>query len=274
MAHLQSTVALNAAETQKAVERTALGKPNMPTSRVFVSGMLAGAFIAFGALFFCLVTSDAQLPFAVSRVLGGMCFCLGLVLVVCCGAELFTGNIMMMGAVGTGRLSWGTILKNWALVWLGNLAGSLVAVALVYFADVAAMNGGAVGEAMVSVASGKAVFDVPVLFFRGVLCNVFVCLAVRIAFSSRAIADKVVGVILPVTAFVACGFEHCIANMFFLPMGLLQNMAGVGALGAVDPAAIALNLVVVTLGNIAGGALVAVAYWFLLGTRREHREQG
>ncbi|MEE0844677.1 MAG: formate/nitrite transporter family protein [Eggerthellaceae bacterium] len=269
MPHPQSTVALNAAETQKAIERTALGKPSMPPSRVFVSGMLAGAFIAFGALFFCLVSSDTQLPFAASRVLGGVCFCLGLVLVVCCGAELFTGNIMMMGAVGTGKLTWGPILKNWVLVWFGNFAGALVAVALVFFADIAAMNGGAVGEAMVSIAAGKAVFDGPMLFFKGVLCNIFVCLAVRIGFSSRAIVDKVVGVLLPITAFVACGFEHCIANMFFLSMGLLQNAVGVGAAGAVGPAAAAFNLAVVTLGNIVGGGIVAVVYWFLLGTRSE-----
>ena len=216
MSDSSSPVALNAAETQKAIERVALGKTTMPPARVLVSAMLAGAYIAFGALFFCLVTSDAGLSFAVSRVLGGVSFCLGLVLVVCCGSELFTGNIMMMGALGTGTISWGHILKNWSLVWLGNFAGALVAVALVFFANIGAMNGGAVAETMVSVAAGKAVFDAPVLFFKGVLCNIFVCLAVRIGFSSRAIVDKVVGVLLPITAFVACGFEHCVANKFFL----------------------------------------------------------
>ena len=271
MSDSTSTVALNAAETQKAIERVAQGKTKMPPARVLVSAMLAGAYIAFGALFFCLVTSDASLPFAVSRVLGGVSFCLGLVLVVCCGSELFTGNIMMMGALGTGTVSWGHILKNWSLVWLGNFAGALVAVALVFFANIGAMNGGLVADAMVSVAAGKAVFDTPVLFFKGVLCNIFVCLAVRIGFSSRAIVDKVVGVLLPITAFVACGFEHCVANMFFLFMGLVQNLAGVGAAGAVDPAGIAFNLVVVTLGNIVGGVIVAGVYWFLLGTRREER---
>lgn len=272
MSDSTSPVALNAAETQKAVERVAAGKALMPPARVFVSGMLAGAFIAFGALFFCLVTSDAALPFAAARVLGGVSFCLGLVLVVCCGSELFTGNVMMMGALGTGTVSWGAILKNWSLVWLGNFAGALVAVALIYFAGIGAMNGGAVGETMVSVAAGKAVFDAPMLFFKGILCNVFVCLAVRIGFSSRAIVDKVVGVLLPITAFVACGFEHCIANMFFLFMGLAQNLSGVGSAGAVDPAGIAFNLAVVTLGNIVGGIVVAGTYWFLLGTRREKRQ--
>lgn len=269
MADPRSTVALNAAETQKAIERVAQGKDRMEPARVLVSAMLAGAYIAFGALFFCLVTSDAGLSFAASRVLGGASFCLGLMLVVCCGAELFTGNVMMMGALGAGTVSWGAILRNWALVWLGNFAGALAAVAVIYFAHIGSMNGGAVAETMVSIAAGKATFDAPVLFFKGVLCNVFVCLAVRIGFSSRAIVDKVVGVLLPITAFVACGFEHCVANMFFLFMGLAQNLSGVGAACAVDPAGIAFNLIVVTLGNIVGGAIVAVAYWFLLGTRRE-----
>lgn len=268
-----SPVALNAAETQKAIEKVARGKTRMEPSRVLVSAMLAGAYIAFGALFFCLVISDASLPFAVSRVLGGVSFCLGLVLVVCCGSELFTGNIMVMGAVGAGAISWRSIFKNWSLVWLGNLVGALVAVALVYFADIGAMNGGAVAETMVSVAAGKAVFDAPVLFFKGILCNIFVCLAVRIGFSSRAIVDKVIGVLLPITAFVACGFEHCIANMFFLGMGILQNLTGVGAAGAVDPAGAVFNLVVVTLGNVVGGIMVAGVYWFLLGTRREKHPQ-
>lgn len=271
MADSSSTVALNAAETQKAIERVAAGKARVKPAHVLVSGMLAGAFIAFGALFFCLVASDASLPFAISRVLGGVCFCLGLVLVVCCGSELFTGNIMMLGAIGAGTVSWRSMLKNWLLVWLGNFAGALVAVVLIYFAGIASMNGGAIGETMVSIASGKAIFDIPTLFFKGVLCNIFVCLAVRIGFSSRAIVDKVVGVLLPITAFVACGFEHCVANMFFLFMGLFLNLSGVGAAGSIDPAGIAVNLVAVTLGNIAGGMLVAGAYWFLLGTRRDRR---
>ena len=137
MSDSSSPVALNAAETQKAIERVALGKTTMPPARVLVSAMLAGAYIAFGALFFCLVTSDASLPFAVSR---GVSFCLGLVLVVCCGSELFTGNIMMMGALGTGTVSWGHIAKNWSLVWLGNFAGALIAVALVFFANIGAMK--------------------------------------------------------------------------------------------------------------------------------------
>lgn len=271
MADANSPAALSPAETQAAVESAAIGKTYSPVLRLFASAMLAGAFIAFGALFFCLVASDAQLPFAASRVLGGACFCLGLVLVICCGAELFTGNMMMVGAFGAGAISWRDVLKNWGLVWLGNLAGALVAVALVFFAQVAAMNDGAVGEAMVSVAAGKAVFDAPALFFKGVLCNIFVCLAVRIGFSARSIADKVVGVLLPIAAFVACGFEHCVANMFFLPMGLLQNLCGAGAPGAVDPLAVLLNLAVVTLGNIVGGVIVGGAYWFLFGSRRADR---
>lgn len=268
MADSHSPVALSPAETQAAVEAAAVGKTYSPVPRLFASAVLAGAFIAFGALFFCLVSSDAQIPFLATRLLGGVCFCLGLVLVVCCGAELFTGNMMMVGAFGAGSISWHAVLKNWGLVWLGNLAGALFALVLATLANVASLNGGAVAEAMVSIASGKATFDVVGLFFKGVLCNIFVCLAVRIGFSARTITDKVVGVLLPITAFVACGFEHCVANMFFLPMGLLQNLLGAGVAGAVDPLGVLANIVVVTLGNIVGGVLVGGVYWYLFGNRR------
>ena len=271
MADDRSPVALSPAQTQAAVEAAAVGKTLSPLPRLFVSAVLAGAFISFGALFFCLVSSDASLPLAAVRVLGGCCFCLGLVLVICCGAELFTGNMMMVGAFGAGAVSWRAVLKNWALVWAGNLVGALAVVALALLSQTPAMGSGALGEAMVSVAAGKATLDVCALFFKGVLCNVFVCLAVRIGFAGRSIADKVVGVLLPICAFVACGFEHCVANMFFLPAGLALNVLGVGAAGAVPAAGVLLNIAVVTLGNIAGGVLVGVAYWYLFGQRRAPR---
>ena len=156
-----------------------------------------------------------------------------------------------------------SLFGNWLLVWLGNLAGALVALALVHFANVAAMNGGAVGEAFVSVAAGKVAPDWTTLFFKGVMCNILVCLAVWIGFSARTVADKVLGILLPISAFVACGFEHCVANMFFLPMGLLLNSMGVGAPDAVTLAGIATNLSAATLGNVAGGVAVGMAYWFV-----------
>jgi len=166
----------------------------------------------------------------VQRTVGGLCFCLGLVLVLCCGAELFTGNILMVCARASKKISGAALARSWALVWLGNLAGSLVAVALVFFANVQGMNGGEVGEAFVSVAAGKVALDPLTLFVKAVMCNILVCLAVWIGLSAKTVADKVLGILLPISAFVACGFEHCVANMFFLPMGLLLNtVAGIGA---------------------------------------------
>ena len=260
--------ALSPAETELKAEKLAEAKSVMPPSKCFVSSMLAGAFIAFGAMYFCLLLGDPSMPFAVQRLVGGVCFCLGLVLVLCCGAELFTGNILMVCAKASGSIGWGALLKNWALVWAGNFAGALVAVALVYLANVAAMNGGAVGEAFVSVAAGKVTPAWTMLFFKGVMCNILVCLAVWIGFSSRTVVDKVVGILLPISAFVACGFEHCVANMFFLPMGLLLNALGVGAPDAVTFGGMFLNLSAVTLGNIAGGALVGLAYWYVCKYKR------
>ena len=186
-----------------------------------------------------------------------------------CGAELFTGNVLMCAAKASGKISWGGMFKNWIIVWLGNLAGALVAVALVYFAQVWAMNGGAVGEAMVTVAAGKVTPDWVTLFFKGIMCNVLVCLAVWIGFAGRTVVDKVVGIILPIAAFVACGFEHCVANMFFLPMALILNMAGFGDPGIMSMGGILYNLSAATLGNIVGGLLVGMAYWFIYAKKGE-----
>ena len=254
-------------EIEAKVEEVGVGKVGMAFSKVFVLAILAGAFIAFGGMYFCIFLGDPSIPFAVQRMVGGICFCLGLVLVLCCGAELFTGNSLIICAKASGKVSWGGMLKNWAIVWLGNLVGALAAVALVYLAQVWSMNGGAVGEAMVSVAAGKVSPDWATLFFKGVMCNIFVCLAVWIGFSARTVVDKVIGIILPISAFVAAGFEHCVANMFFLPMGCLLNSMGVDAAGAVPFEGILYNLSAATLGNIVGGLLVGLAYWFVFGKR-------
>lgn len=256
--------ALSPTEVEKRVEDAACAKAALPTGRCFVSAMLAGAFVAFGGMFFCTFLSDATLPFAVQRLVGGVCFCLGLVLVLCCGAELFTGNVLMVCSRASGRVRWRAVLGNWGLVWLGNLAGSLAAMALVLLANVQGMNGGEVGATFVSVASAKASLGPVELFFKAVMCNVLVCLAVWIGFASRSVTDKVVGILLPIAAFVACGFEHCVANMFFLSTGILLNvLGGVGAAGAVSLGGAAANLVLATLGNVAGGVLVGLAYWYV-----------
>ena len=259
--------ALSPTEVEKRVEDAARAKAALPTGRCFVSAMLAGAFVAFGGMFFCLFLSDATLPFAVQRLVGGVCFCLGLVLVLCCGAELFTGNMLMVTGLASKKIKLGGLVRNWVIVWLGNLVGSLIVVALIYWCGVGAMNGGAVGDAMVSVAVGKVTPDWLVLMAKGIMCNVMVCLAVWIGFSARTVVDKVLGIMLPISFFVAAGFEHCVANMFFLPTGLLMKSAGFGAAvanaGALDVTAILYNLSAATVGNIIGGVLVGLAYWFV-----------
>ena len=260
--------ALTPAEIEAKAEAVAIGKTKTPVAKLLVLSMLAGAFIAFGALYFCVFLGDPSIPFAVQRVVGGLCFSLGLVLVLCCGAELFTGNMLMVCALASKKITLGAMAKNWALVWLGNLAG-----ALVYFAHIGDMNGGAVGSAMISVAVSKVTPDWITLFFKGILCNIFVCLAVWIGFGARTVVDKVIGILLPISAFVACGFEHCVANMFFLPMGLLAKSTGYASTvdaSALDFSSIFYNISTATLGNIVGGALfVGLAYWFVFHAKKE-----
>ena len=258
-----TTVALTPAATEAKVEGAGVTKATMPTAKCFVSAMLAGAFIGFGAMYFVTFLGDPTLPFGVQRVVGGLCFCLGLVLVLCCGAELFTGNMLLVCARASGKIDWRGLARNWGIVWLGNFAGALVAMAVVALTDLQAMNGGAVGEAFVSVAAGKVALAPATLFFKAIMCNVIVCLAVWIGFAAKTVTDKVIGILLPISAFVACGFEHCVANMFFLPMGLVLNGAGFGAAGAVALDGVAYNLVLATAGNIVGGAIVGLVYWYL-----------
>ena len=258
--------ALGPAEIEAKAEAVGVGKATMPVSRMFVAAMLAGEFIAFGGMFFCLVLGDATMPFLVQRLVGGLCFCLGLTLVLCCGAELFTGNTLMVCGLASEKYGWGAMLKNWVVVWIGNLIGALVVVFLVFMAHLADMNGGGVGSAMLSVAVSKVTPDWVTLFFKGILCNILVCLAVWIGFSARTIVDKVVGLVFPITAFVACGFEHCVANMFFLPMAFALKLTGFASsvdTSAIDLGSILSNISAATLGNIVGGAIfVGLAYWF------------
>ena len=259
-----------AAIVEKAIA-TGKNKAAMAPGRMFVAAIFAGMFISFGALFFCTFLSDATMSFGVQRLVGGLCFCLGLTLVLCCGAELFTGNALMVCALASKEIRISGMLKNWVIVWLGNLVGSLLVVALVYFAHIGNMNGGLVSATFVSTAIGKVTPDLFTLFCKGILCNILVCLAVWIGFAGHTIVDKVIGLLFPITAFVACGFEHCVANMFFLPMGLVSKAAGVVGIANIDAltlGSVAANIGIVTLGNIVGGAIfVGLAYWYAYGKR-------
>ena len=171
--------------------------------------VLAGFYIGLGGLFCTLFMSDSTLPFAVQKFMGGAVFSLGLYLVLVAGAELYTGNTMLAGAAVDGRISWGAAVMNWVRVWLGNFVGALALVTLVYFAHVA--DTGPMAKGMMSIAVGKLSADWTTIMIKGILCNLLVCLGVWVGYAGRTVVDKAVGVVLPVSAFVALGFEHCVA---------------------------------------------------------------
>lgn len=266
------------AQTQAKGETVAVGKTKLEPFRCFVLAILAGMFIGIGALFMTYVKSDPNLSFAVASVFGAACFSIGLILVVIAGAELFTGNNLMVMAALSKKVTWGAVLKNWVIVWIGNFVGSLILVGLVFGANSAGMNGGEVGSMMMTVAAGKISLAPSVIFFRGILCNFLVCLAVWMAFTGKTVIDKMITCMFPVTAFVGMGFEHCVANMFFLPMGLVAKLTGVAYTGAADISVITAggclyNIGFATLGNLVGGAIfVGVLYW-LAFAKREKKQQ-
>ena len=252
-------------------ERVAETKAKTDVVSALVLSVMAGAFISMGATFMLVVKSDAALPFAATQLLGGFAFTLGLFLILAAGAELFTGNCLMVMGPLAGRFSWRRLLASWALVLFGNLVGSVLAAGLVLAAGVASANGGAVGEAAITVAEGKAALDWGVAFARAVLCNMLVCLAVWVGHAATSVTDKFFSALLPVMAFMAAGFEHCVANMFFLPFALMLQATGTCA-GSVDIAGVVSNLTAATLGNLVGGVvLVGVSYWFVYGRGRSGR---
>ncbi|MDR1184613.1 MAG: formate/nitrite transporter family protein [Coriobacteriales bacterium] len=259
--------ALSPAQIEEKAEAVGAGKASMPVGRAFILAVMAGLFIGMGGMYMLLIKSDATLPYVASQLLGGLGFCLGLFLVVAAGAELFTGNCLMVCGALSNRLKWGAMFKSWSIVYLGNLIGSLLLAALLFFAGYASGNAGGIGNAMITVAASKVAQPFLVLLLKGIMCNLLVCLAVWICFASRTIIDKFVAILLPISAFVACGFEHCVANMFFLPMGLLMKMSGFDYAGPADMDALGFgsaltNLTAVTIGNIIGGAVfVGMAYW-------------
>jgi formate transporter len=249
------------------VEAVGVAKARLPLLTLWLLGMLAGAFIGLGALYFTLVASDATLGFAAARVAGGACFSLGLVLVVVAGAELFTGNNLLVMAWASGRVSFFEILRNWIVVCLANFAGAAGLALIVYLSGHWQMNGGAVGDAYLKIAAAKSALPVEQAFFLGVLCNILVCMAVWMALAGRGVVDKFVAILLPISAFVAAGFEHSIANMYFFPLALLLKGHGLALPpggDAITVAGMLGNLGPVIAGNIVGGSvLVALVYWVI-----------
>jgi formate transporter len=246
---------------------------------MFTLAILAGAFIALGAVFATnTAAGSGTLPFGVVKLLTGLVFCLGLILVVVGGAELFTGNNLIVMAWASGKVTGRALLRNWVIVYAGNLVGSFGTALLVLWSKQYTFGGGAVGETVLKIAAGKVNLGFFQAMVLGVLCNALVCLAVWLTFSARSTIDKIVAIIFPITAFVAAGFEHSVANMYFVPFGLLIK--------GFDPAFVAEkgldltnltwgnflvnNLLPVTIGNIIGGAvLVAAIYWSVFLRNRD-----
>jgi formate transporter len=247
------------------VENIGVTKARLPLLSLTTLGVLAGGFIGLGALYFTLVTSDTSLGFAASRLLGGVAFSLGLILVVVAGAELFTGNNLLVMAWASHRITTKELIRNWILVYLANLAGALGLVFLVVLSHHWQMNNNAVGTTAVKIAAAKAALPFWEAFFKGILCNILVCLAVWLALAGRSVTDKVFAVIFPISAFVAAGFEHSIANMYFIPLGLmLKDRIPVGGVENLSWLGLCSNLLPVTLGNIVGGGvMVALVYYFV-----------
>jgi formate/nitrite transporter len=261
-----SSNAYSPAEIKEAIEKVGVKKTNLPLQASFMLAIVGGGSIGLGALYYTIIASDAELSFATTRVVGGLAFSLGLALVLVGGAELFTGNNLIVMAWASGKVSSREMLRNWVIVYFGNLVGSFGLVILVFFSHHLDMNGGRIGLSILNTAVGKIQPDVITLFFKGILCNLLVCLAVWLAYAGRSVTDKIVALILPISAFIAAGFEHCVANMYFLPLAwLLAQTGNVPAnfdASLITISGIVHNLVPVTLGNIVGGAgLVGAVYW-------------
>ncbi|MBK7128646.1 MAG: formate/nitrite transporter family protein [Crocinitomicaceae bacterium] len=245
------------AEIAQRVEKLGIAKTNYPSLTVFILAVLAGAFISMGALFYLFVVSDPTLGFGVTRLLGGLAFSLGLILVIIAGAELFTGNNLIAMAWVSGKISAAAVLKNWLLVYAGNVVGCLISVWLVVMTDLGTMNDGAIAETSLAIASAKCSMSFLAAFARAVLCNALVCIAVWLAMGGHSVTDKILAIIFPVTAFVTIGLEHSIANWFFLPLGYLYQSSG-----SIQFESMSMNFLATTLGNIIGGTfLVSSVYW-------------
>lgn len=249
-------------ETTLAIAEAGRRILSQPLARTVVLSLLAGFYIAFGAQLMTMVTFEAatHLGTGMARFVGGSVFSVGLMLVVLCGAELFTGNLLLVKSALHAAVPWGAILRSWFVVLLGNLAGALIFVALMYATGLDAVY----GPHAVAIASGKTRLPFVAAFARGVLCNWLVCLAVFMATAARDVPGKILACYVPIMTFVASGFEHSVANMYFIPYGILVNTAAVAPIAGLDWGGFWANLLPVTLGNVAGGGLfVAFAYWFV-----------
>ncbi|HWR66656.1 MAG TPA: formate transporter FocA [Bellilinea sp.] len=259
-------------------EQVGIRKANADFLTLAVLGLLAGAFVALGAIFATTITAGAQgiLPYGVIRLLSGLAFTLGLILVIVGGAELFTGNMLVIMAFANRKISFGLVMRNWLIVYGSNFVGSVATAAIIFVSKQHTFGNGAIGLTMLNTAESKTSLGFIEALALGILCNTLVCLAVWLTYSARSTTDKILAIIPPVAAFVAAGFEHSVANMYFIPVGLMVKQWGSASFFEViqrtptDFPHLTLgnfligNLLPVTIGNIIGGAvMVGLVYWFV-----------
>ncbi len=265
-------------------------KAGLPAMNMFFLAILAGAFIAIGAIFATTVGAGSMavkdaagaaafstgLPYGVTRLLMGLVFTVGLILVVVGGSELFTGNNLIIMAFADGKVSLGALLRNWAIVYTGNFVGSVITAAIVFLGKQYTFGGGAIGLTTLNIGEAKTSFTFIQAVALGIMCNALVCMAVWLCYSARSTTDKILSIIPPIACFVAAGFEHSIANMYFIPVALFVKTWGDASFfEAIGKTAenfphltwgnfFLMNLLPVTIGNIIGGAgMVGLIYWFV-----------
>jgi len=240
------------------VETSGIAKARLGFTQVLMLAILAGAFIALGGAFYTLVITGSELGYGITRFLGGIAFSLGLILVIVGGAELFTGNNLIVMAWASRKVTHRQLLRNWIIVYIGNFIGALSTAALISLSGVLSMSDGAVAETAIYIANAKLALSWQEAFFRAILCNTLVCLAVWLCFAARGVSGKILAIIFPISGFVALGFEHSVANMYFIPVAFFEGAETISISG------FAANLSIVTGGNILGGsALVALVYWLI-----------
>ena len=271
------------AKIAEQAENVGVLKADLDFWTLLVLAILAGAFIALGAMFSTTVTSGAQghIYFGLVKLLAGLSFCLGLILVVVAGAELFTGNNLIIMAFVSGKTTIRKLLRNWIIVYLGNFIGSIATACIMFLCGRYKLGHGVIWLNALNIGSIKCSKPFIDLLALGIMCNALVCLAVWLCLGARSTTDKILAIIFPITAFVAAGFEHCVANMYFIPGALLVKSWAPPEFWQIISKTAAdfpnltwhnfffVNLIPVTLGNIIGGSLlVGLVYWFAY--RRKH----
>ncbi len=262
-------------------ENVGVLKANLDLFTLTALAIMAGVFISLGSAFFTVaiagngVAGAIKLPAGIIRIVGGIVFGLGLILVVIAGAELFTGNVLIIMAAASKKITIGKVLRNWSVVYTGNFIGSVITAYLVYKCGQYKLLDGIFGVQALSIANGKCAMPFIEAMTRGILCNALVCLAIWLCFSGRTVVDKITGIIFPVTAFVAMGFEHCVANMYLVPVGIfIKTYAGPEFWLATGKTAaefsvltwknlFIVNLLPVSIGNTIGGFMIGLMYWVI-----------